>query len=305
MAAKKKFKLHRYVLYYLLIVLRQVFQLFPYETGVRFGGWAGRMAFHLLAKERHKTLGHLRFAFGAEKTEDEIFRLAEKVFTNYGMTVAEMALIDKLIPRFEQYVTMTGKEHLDRGLAAGKGIIITTAHLGNWEIMGGFNALRGYPLTVIARKIYFEKYDRLLVATRKKMNVEVIYRDGPVKTMFKVLRQNRILGMVVDQDVDTIDGIFVDFFGHPAYTSIAPVRFAMVSGAVIVPAFCVRQGLKHRIIVEPAIEWTQGADDAETIRINTQRWVSVQETFIRKYPECWVWNHKRWKTRPSPAHDQK
>ncbi len=293
---KKKF--YRDVLIALLLAVRRVFLIFPYCLGVAFGGSVGSLAFHLLGKEKNKTLSHLRMAFRDEKSEEEIQAIGQKVFEHYGKTLAELALLDKLIPRLDEYVTTEGYEHLDRGLAAGKGIIIATAHFGNWEIMGGYSALKGYPLTVIARKIYFDKYDRLLVAAREKMKVKTIYRDASVRAMLGVLKSNGILGFVVDQDVDFADGIFVDFFGRPAYTAVAPVRFAMTTGAPIVPAFVVRQGFRHHVIVERPIEIARTGNDDEDIRINTEKWVRVQEQYIRRYPDLWVWNHRRWKTTP-------
>jgi len=292
---KKKF--YRDVFVTLLLLTRRIFLWLPYRAGVSFGGALGRAAFHLLPKEKKKTLSHLRLAFGGEKSEKEIRALGGRVFEHYGKTLAELALLDKLIPRFDEYVTTEGYEHLDRGLAAGKGIIITTAHFGNWEIMGGYSALKGYPLTVIAKKIYFEKYDRLLVATREKMKVKTIYRDASVRAMLGVLKNNGILGFAVDQDVDFADGIFVDFFGQPAYTAVAPVRFAMTTGAPIVPAFVVRQGFRHHVIVESPIDLVRTGNQEEDVRVNTQKWVSVQERYIRTYPDMWVWNHRRWKTK--------
>ena len=293
---KKKF--YRDILVGLLLTVRRLFLFLPYQTGFSFGGTLGKLTFRLLPKEKKRTLAHLRLAFQGEKSEKEIWEVGQKVFEHYGKTLAELALLDKLIPRFDEFVTTSGYEHLDNGLRAGKGIIITTAHFGNWEIMGGYSATKGYPLTVIARKIYFEKYNQLLVSTRAKMKVETIYRDDSIRLMLGVLKKNRILGFVVDQDIDFADGIFVNFFNRPAYTSIAPVRFAMATGAPIIPAFVIREGMKHHVIVEPPIELVRSGSEEEQVKANTQKWVSIQEKYIRKYPDMWVWNHRRWKTTP-------
>ncbi len=291
-----KNKPYRHVLYVLLMAVKGIFYLLPYKLGFSIAGNLGKMAFYSLKKEKEKTLSHLRFAFGSEKSEQEILKIGEAVFEHYGRTLFELAMIDKIIPRFDDFVYATGYENFDKGLKAGKGIVVTIAHFGNWEIMGGYTALKGYPCTVIARKIYFEKYDRLLVEIRNKMKVETIYRDESVRKMLGTLRANRMLGFVVDQDVKSVDGIFVNFFNHPAFTPIAPVRFAMVTGAVIVPVFIIREGMRHHMIVEPAIEMVSTENKEEDLKANTQKWVSVQEKYIRQYPHLWVWNHKRWKT---------
>ncbi len=294
----KKRKFYRYILYYLITVTRRIFLLLPYRLGFSLGGSLGKITFHVLPKEKKKTLSHLRIAFQNEKTERELATLGQAVFEHYGKLLAEIALVEKLIGRFDDFVTTSGYEHLDQGLREGKGIIITTAHFGNWEFMGGYSALHGYPLTVIARRIYFEKYDQFLVGLRARMKVKTIYRDASVKEMLGVLRKNGILGFVVDQDIEAADGIFVDFFGQPAFTPIAPVRFAMTTGAPIIPAFTIRRGMKHHVFVEPPIELDWTGTKEEQIYNNTQKWVRVQEEFIRRYPDQWVWNHRRWKTKP-------
>ncbi len=296
-----KKKSYRIVLYYLLLGSRWIFSLLPYGIGFSFGGTIGKITFHVLRKERKKTLGHLTLVFGGEKSEKEIRALGQAVFEHYGKMLAELALIDKLLPRIDDFVSAEGYEHFDAGLRNGKGIVVAIAHFGNWEIMGGYTALKGYPCTVIARKIYFEKYDQLLVGLRTKLKMETIYRDESPRAMLGVLRKNRLLGFVVDQDVETIEGVFVDFFGRPAFTPTAPVRFAMTSGAPLIPVFIIREGMRHKMIVEPPIALQVSGDKENDILVNTQRWVSVQEKYIRRYPHLWVWNHKRWKTKPQNA----
>ena len=264
-----------------------------------FAGWMGTLAFYLIGRERRKTISHLKLAFGDEKSDQELTKLGAKVFQNYGYVAAELCLIDKLLPRLNEVVTISGLEHFDRALARGKGISAIGAHFDNWELMAGTLAFNGYPNTVMARRIYYDKYDRALMAIRQKLKLRTIDRDGPnaVREAFKAFKENRVVGFVADQDVGTLDGVFVDFFGRPAYSPAAPVRFAMKMGAPLIAIFMIRRGFKHQLIIEPPIELTQTGDNEKDIVINTQKWVSLQEKYIRQYPEQWVWNHKRWKTR--------
>ena len=293
--AKKKF--YRPILVWFFLTARSFFMCLPYRWGFAFGGTLGKVCYFLLKKERNKMLEHLKLAFGQEKSEAELRKIARANFEHYGQMAAELALIDKLIPRFDEFVRASGYEHFDKALALGRGVVVVIAHFGNWEIMGGYTALKGYPCTVIARKIYFEKYDRLLVELRNKMKVQTIYRDESVKDMLRVFKANRMLGFVVDQDVETVDGVFVNFFGRPAHTPTAPVRFSQVTGAPIIPVFIVREGIKHHMIVEPAIARSETGDKEKDTLADTQTWVSIQEKYICQYPHLWVWNHKRWKTK--------
>lgn len=287
------------MLYSILLGVRALLHLFPYTLGFKIAGDLGKFTFHVLDKEKKKTLSHLEMAFDREKDQKDLMKIGESVFEHYGQTLFELAMLDRIIPRFDDFVYATGYENFDKGLKAGKGVICTIAHFGNWEIMGGYTAMKGYPCVVIARKIYYEKYDKLLVDIRNRMKVETIYRTDSVREMLKVLKHNRMLGFVVDQDVDSVEGVFVNFFGRPAFTPIAPVRFATLTGAPIIPVFIVREGMRHHMIVEPAIEMTQTDNKEEDIKTNTQKWVAIQEKYIRQYPHLWVWNHKRWKTVPT------
>ncbi len=290
---KKKF--YRPILYKLLLLTRKCLNALPYRWGFSFGGTVGKLSFYLLSRERKKTIDHLESVFEKEKSKKEINLTARSVFENFGKMTAECCIIEKFIKNPESLVRHSGFEHLDRALALGKGIVIITAHFGNWEIMGGYAAMKGYPITVIAKKLYFEKYNEFILNLRKKMNVQVIYNREPPRSMLKVLKNNGILAFLADQDQDIAGGVFVDFFGRSAYTPTAPVRFAMATGAALIPAFIIREGMRHHIDTQPPIELTQLEDRNESVRLNTQKWASIQETFIRQHPHLWAWNHKRWK----------
>ena len=291
-----KKKRYRAVFYYLFVILRAFFNLFPYIFTVWFCKMLGRFIFYVLAKEREKTLKNLRAAFGTEKSEQELFKIARAVFENYGMIAAETHMAHKILPQIDRWVSLEGKDIADEAIRRGYGIVAVIAHFGDWELMGGYLSHKGYPSTAIARKIYYEKYNRLLMEARAKLGFKTIYRDESPREMLKVLRNNGILVIVADQDVDTVDGVFVDFFGRPAYTPVAPVKFAMATGAALIPAFIVREGYRHRVIIEKPVELVVTGDKEKDLVENTQNWVSVQEKYIRQYPHLWVWNHKRWKT---------
>lgn len=291
----KKNKFHRHLIHVILRFLMAAGSVLPFGAALALGAAIGRFAWRVLPRERHKTLAHLRLAFGNEKSEKELEEIGRRTFDHYGRCVAEWVKIDYIIAYLDEYVTTEGYEHLDRALAAGKGTVIIAAHFGNWELMAGHGALKGYPGTGIARKIYLEHYDQLIVDLRKKMKLGTIYRHEHPRRILEALHQNRMLGFVVDQAIDDVEQIPVQFFGRPAWTPVAPVRFARATGAAMIPVFMIREGLKHRIVVEPPIPLVETGDRKADIAANTQAWVAVQERYIRRYPHLWVWNHKRWK----------
>jgi KDO2-lipid IV(A) lauroyltransferase len=185
-------------------------------------------------------------------------------------------------------------------LQEGKGLIIMTAHLGNWELLAGSFCLHGFQGGVIGRRIYYEPYDRWIVGLRDSVSVQTIYQDEAVRKVHEYLKGGKIVGLLPDQDRDNVRGIFVDFFGRPAYTSVAPVKFAMSSKAPILPAFMVRMpGDRYKLflgtLIRPKIE---NGDRTASIRKYTEGWMKDFEAVIRRYPEQWGWMHDRWKTKP-------
>jgi KDO2-lipid IV(A) lauroyltransferase len=184
-------------------------------------------------------------------------------------------------------------------MAKGKGVIIVTGHFGNWEIMPITLKIKGYPGAVVGRRIYFEKYDRYLNSLRAYHGVNIIYRDESPRKILKIIRSGGIVGIVADQDVDSVEGVFVDFLGREAYTPAGPAALAKVTGAALIPAFMIRQGSKHRLIFDRPIELVDTGDKDKDLITNTQAWSDVVASYIRKYPDQWVWMHRRWKTKAS------
>ena len=126
----------------------------------------------------------------------------------------------------------------------------------------------------------------------------VTYRDESPKKVLRILRNGGYIGVLADQDVASIEGVFVDFFGKPAYTPAAPVKFAMKTDAALMPMFLVRNGDKYDFFVEPPVKMRMTGDLERDVLVNTAIWTGILEKYIRKYPDHWVWMHRRWKTKP-------
>jgi KDO2-lipid IV(A) lauroyltransferase len=294
-----KFKYRRYYLYYLGRVLAFKFYVLPLCVGLPIARFIGAIAYKVLGKYRRIALENLRSAFGSGKTEAEIRSIARKAFENLAMIAVEMVHFPRInSSNIDKYVRMENSRIVDEAFKAGRGTIILTAHFGNWELLAMTLRIKGYPGVAVGRKIYFHKYDEYLNSLRKIHDVNVIDREQSPRAFLKILKSNRIVGILADQDVDSVEGVFVNFFGRPAYTPIGPVALAKVTGAAIVPAFIIREGLHHRFIVERPLELVDTGDKDKDIVTNTQAWSDILESFIRKYPEQWVWMHRRWKTAP-------
>ena len=215
-------------------------------------------------------------------------------------TAMDFLLFSRLSPERAKAVVDTGEAFslCKDILQEGKGLIIMTAHMGNWELLAGIFCMHGFPGGVIGRRIYYEPYNQWIVRLRNAVKVQTIYQDEAVRQVHKLLKAGEIIGLLPDQDRDNVRGIFVDFFGMQAYTTVAPVKFAITSGAPILPAFMVRMpGNRYKLflgkVIRPKIE---NGDRPASIRKYTEAWMQDFEAVIRQYPEQWGWMHGRWKT---------
>ena len=293
-----RYKYRRYFLYYLGRFGAFIVYLLPLKISLAIAGFLGNCAFYILPKYRNIALDNLTKAFGNEKSAKEIKFIARKVFENLGKNACEIINFPKINEKnVDKFIRIENIDIVDRSFARGKGTIILASHFGNWELLGLTFRIKKYPGSTIGRRIYFYKYDNWLNRLRRSQDINVIYRNESPRKMLKVLKENKILGIVADQDVDSVEGVFVNFFRIPAYTPLGPVALARVSEATIVPAFVVREGCRHVMKIEPPVELVDTGNKEADLVTNTQKWSDVVESYIRRYPEQWVWIHRRWKTK--------
>ncbi|MDP8218114.1 MAG: lysophospholipid acyltransferase family protein [Candidatus Theseobacter exili] len=299
-----KKKPHRYVIYRIFRFLLDCLGYLPHRACLWFGRCLGKLVFKILKKERKQAINNLSMAFSSEKNREKIEKIACESFENMGMTLTEMAWMRKASPdKVFSCVSIDENLLLDRFKNLKNGGIIVTAHLGNWELIAAYACWRGYRIAAIAKRIYFEPYNTLLIELRQKFNVETIYRDESPRKTLQWIQKGGFLGILADQDVDSVDGVFVDFFGKSAYTPLGPALIALAARVPMLPSFIIRNGDKHEILLgEPIFPNTDGEvnKEEESMRL-TRAWSKAVEKMIRKYPHLWVWHHRRWKTRPDKS----
>ncbi len=258
--------------------------------------------FCLFRRERGKTIRHLTKAFSKEKSPEEIFTIARGTFLNLGRNFAELLIWESLtFDELKKRITCSGIEYAWDALNAKKGAVVLTAHCGNFELIPPYFAARGHCGTMVARAFRDDRINNILVRMRKSKGCKVLDRDESARGIFRALKENRLLGILADQDIRKIEGIFVDFFGHQAYTPIAPIIIAQTSKSPFIPMLINRDPsckYRHHIQVYPPIELTGSKKDLNDLKENTQKWSTLVENHIRAYPDQWVWMHNRWKTTP-------
>jgi|TARA_Y100000780_G_C13661563_1_gene408848 KDO2-lipid IV(A) lauroyltransferase len=238
-------------------------------------------------------------------TESHRRQLAQKSFQQVGRTAVEMlwstALNDQTL---EKIAVFEGREHLDAAIAEGRGALITTAHFGNWELMGVALAHIGVPMNVIVRTIDDPQVESVLNRLRTRTGARVIHKDNGVRPALRALRAGEVVGVLVDQNTLPSQASFVPFFGEMAATTRVSAQLHVRSGAPVIMLFCVPEGERYRFVIEP-LDTTgvsiQGTDKVEQL---TAAMTTQIERHIRLCPEAWLWIHDRWRSRP-PSTDEK
>jgi len=293
-----KIKTRRYYIYYFAKIGVFLLGIIPLNVSLFISECMGKVAFRILKKYRNITIENLNNVFG-KNPNFNVQKTAEKVFINLAKNGAEWIKFPGLNEKniSDLVKEFSGEEHLKEANRNGKGTIIMAFHFGNWELLNLYLTIKGYGGIVIARRLYFHKYDKMIARIRKRPGINLIYRDESPKKILKHLKDGGILGVLADQDVDSVEGIYVDFFGKSAYTPVAPVKLGLTTGASLLPCFVVRDtDNKFKIIVEKPIILNRTENKEEDIKKYTVSWTRVLEEYVKKYPDQWVWVHKRWKT---------
>ncbi len=302
MAKKKPY---RFIVYLAARFGAGALSLLPRGLALALARGIGRLGYWLVPAHRARIRKNLFFAFGREKTSREVDAIGARVLGNMLQTAfdflrfSQFARAGKVPPFVETGDAFSLCKDI---LQEGKGVIIMTAHMGNWELLAGIFGMQGFSGAVVGRRIYYEPYNRWIVGLRESVKVRTIYRDQAVRDIHELLKRKSVVGLLPDQDMDQVRGIFVDFFGHPAYTSVAPVKLALSTGAPLLPAFLVRvPGDRYKLIVEKPVRPRSDGSRDEAVRKYTEAWMRCFEAVIRRYPDQWAWMHDRWRTTPEKA----
>jgi KDO2-lipid IV(A) lauroyltransferase len=262
------------------------------EQACRIGEKYGRLIHRFSKKHRLRTLANLELAF-PEMAPAEREALAVKVFEHFGRVAADF-LRTTLRTREDVLASTTveGREYLDEAMAKGKGVLVVTAHFGNWERGGHWLTCQGHAMSVVARDANDNDLNNLVNDLRRSSGVEVISRGNAARPILHLLRKNGIVAILPDQNSGES---YVPFFGKLAGTVQGPAVLALRSGAPLLPVFCLMAAPgKLHIIIRKPLEPEEGCEDpvdSLTRGIN----LALEET-IRLYPDQYLWLHDRWKS---------
>jgi len=286
----------RFVEYAFMRLVAMVVAIFPWGAGFCVGKAIGSFVFYVVRFRRGLTFDNLRHAF-PDATEEELTKIALESYQSLFISMLEIYWFQRLTPEhLERIMTIASPELLEKAREPRKGVILITAHFGNWELGAVKVGLAAKaPLTVIVQEQSNRYVNDFINRARAVFgNRPVLMRDSP-REIIRALRRNEFVGIVADQSAAQ-EALRVRFFGRLTPTHEGPAIFCLRTGAPIVMAYATRlpNGLYAAELEEVDLSGIEGTDE-EKIREITQRHVSALEAYIRKHPGQWLWLHKRWK----------
>ena len=228
-------------------------------------------------------------------------RILRGEFVSLGRQLAEFCLFPSYTPgNVSRVVIYDGFENFERARARGKGVLFLTGHLGGWELSSFAHSLQGHPLQIVMRALDNPYVDRLVQSYRTMHGNTVVDKDNFVRGLLGAMKKGETVGILMDTNMTPPQGVFVDFFGVPACTASGLARIALRTDAAVVPGFCLwdKKLGKYRLRFDPEVELVRTGNEEADIVATTARFTAKIEEFVRKYPEQWLWVHRRWKTRP-------
>ena len=249
---------------------------------------------------RQVGMRNLAMAF-PEKTVGERARILRGEFASLGRQLAEVCHFpDYTLENVDDVVVFDGFENYERAQARGKGVLLFAGHFGGWELSSFVLSMRGHWMYVLMRGMDNPYLGELILLYRTMHGNKAVDKDDFVRGLLSAMKGGEVVGLLMDTNMTPPQGIFVDFFGIPACTAVGPARIALRTDAAVVPTFTIWDAAlgKYRLRFDPAVELVRTGDLDADIKANTQKLTAVIEEYVRKYPEQWLWVHRRWKTRP-------
>lgn len=279
----------------LALILARLIRRASLKTLRRLAPFLVCLGYPFTAQMRRKLHENLRDCLGSELSEAERRRFARALLTEYAfMVLLTLRLLHMQPDEVRRLVRVQGREHLDKALELGRGVVALGAHLGPFPLIGARLALDGYPYAVVVRMSSEPRLEAVMSKTRERMGVRSYYRGSYNRRVLEALRRGEIVHLFLDQHVAR-GGAVVEFFGHPAPTFTGPAVFARRLGCPVLPIFLLPDGPEAWVVdIGPPFDFAWTDDEAHDILHATQQLTRCIEDVVRRHPTQWAWVHRRW-----------
>lgn len=273
-------------------------RILPRDRGIELFSAFGAVSANLFKESMNRAVHNLGIAF--PRAPAPVRKgMARAMFKEIGKNCFDfIKLSGSSDERIRSFVDrIDGLEYFDEAVRRGRGVLSVTGHIGCWELMAACMRAHGYPVTVVARKLWLEKLNEKIIEMRRSVGVRTLDRDCNPRRMVEVLERGEVLGMLIDQNT-RVGGIYVPFFDRPAHTPCGVAKLACMTGAAIVPmAIYLRRNKRHRIRILRPLQPEETAGSKEhRVEVLTRACSRAIEELIRFDPKQWIWFHDRWKS---------
>jgi KDO2-lipid IV(A) lauroyltransferase len=264
------------------------------------GAGIGLAAFALLPRLRNAGRRNLALALPETPAPDRD-RILRRLYRHLGHQLAEFCQMRRYTRQNTSHlIRYEGLQHYLDAKARGRGVLVVTGHLGMWELSSFYHSLMGHPMSMVIRRLDNPLVDRFVNGIRCLHGNSVLHKDDFARGLLAAMRRGETVGILMDTNMTPPQGVFVPFFGRLACTASGLARVALKTDAAVLPGFLLWRDDERRYVLEfgPPFQLIRTGDNEADILANTQLFTAAIENYIRRYPDQWLWVHRRWKTRP-------
>jgi KDO2-lipid IV(A) lauroyltransferase len=288
--------------YWLVLIAARTLGAMPRGLARLLAGMLAFVVYHALGRLRRVGERNLELAFPEITSKENRAKLLRGVYRSLGRQLVEFCRMSGYTAENSRtWIRTEGLDHYLAAKARGKGVLIVTGHLGAWELSSFYHSLMGYPMGMVIRRLDNRRLDAYVNAIRCLHGNRVLHKDDFARGLLTAMRAGETVGILMDTNMRPPQGVFVEFFGRPACTALGLARVALKTGAAVLPGFMVWEQAEKKYVLHfgPELVFTRSGDaDADALAA-TQRCAAATEEWIRRYPDQWLWIHRRWKTRPA------
>ena len=285
----------------LVWVVARVLGLLPRTLARVLAGALALVVYWALGRLRRVGQRNLELAFPQQAPlwRDKVLR---GVYRHLGWQLVEFCRMGKYTAQNTRKCIRTeGLEHYLNACEKGRGVLVLTGHMGAWELSSLYHSLMGYPMGMVIRRLDNRLLDAFVNRIRCMHGNKVLHKDDFARGLLKAMQEGETVGILMDTNMTPPQGMFVDFFGRKACTASGLARVALKTGAAVLPGFMVWEPGERRYVLHfgDELQFARTGDHETDVLAATQQCAAVTEAWIRRYPDQWLWIHRRWKTRPA------
>jgi KDO2-lipid IV(A) lauroyltransferase len=287
--------------YWLVLIVARTLGVMPRGLARLIAGFLAIVVYWSLGRLRRVGMRNLELALPDFSSKDrrDILR---GTYRSLALQLAEFCRMHRYTAEnTRDWIRTEGLEHYLAAQARGKGVLIVTGHLGAWELSSFYHSLMGYPMGMVIRRLDNRRLDDYVNGIRCLHGNRVLHKDDFARGLLTAMRAGETVGILMDTNMRPPQGVFVEFFGRQACTASGLARVALKTGAAVLPGFMVWEAAEGKYVLHfgPELVFTHTGDAEADAQAATQQCASATEEWIRRYPDQWLWIHRRWKTRPT------